>query len=143
MDYKKAIKVCCDIANGCCYLEKVKFVHRDLAARNCLVHCEENGLIVKIGDFGLGKELYSMPVKDYYKQLNSLNKLLPIRWMAPESVCDGVYTNKSDVWSFGIVVWEILTLGYQPYFGMENIQVIEHIKNGGILQIPPKCPPEM
>lgn len=98
---------------------------------------------VKLGDFGMAHELYSSRIKDYYKQVNSINKLLPIRWMSPESICDGVYSSKSDVWSFGVIVWEVLTLGFQPYFGMENMKVIEYVKSGGKLQIPQKCPLEM
>lgn len=113
---------------------------RDIAARNCLVNMNEDETVtVKIGDFGLAREVYSM---HYYKQAND-NKLLPIRWMAPEAIMDGLFTVKSDIWSFGIVLWELLTLGYQPYPGMDNQRVIEHIKNGGTLDIPDKCPKEM
>ena len=96
-------------------------------------------ITVKLGDFGLARELYSM---HYYKQTNN-QKLLPIRWMPPESITDGLFTTKSDIWSFGIVVWEIFTLGYQPYTGMDNKQVIEFVKSGGVLELPKKCPIEM
>ncbi|RNA40848.1 proto-oncogene tyrosine- kinase [Brachionus plicatilis] len=147
LEYKKAIKIFFDISNACTYLESKGFIHRDLAARNCLVHIEQKweseNLIVKLGDFGMAHELYSAPVKDYYKQVDNINKLLPIRWMSPESICEGVYSSKSDVWAFGVIVWEVLTLGFQPYFGMQNIQVIEYVKSGGKLQIPQKCPSEM
>ena len=91
---------------------KKNIILRDLAARNCLLNIEnpdlnsfdllnELNITVKIGDFGLAREIYSM---HYYKQMSS-NKLLPIRWMSPESICDGIYTSKSDVWSFGILLW--------------------------------------
>lgn len=98
---------------------------------------------VKLGDFGMAHQLYSAPIKNYYKQMDNINKLLPIRWMSPESIYEGVYSTKSDMWAFGIIVWEVLTLGFQPYFGMENLQVIEYVKSGGRLQIPQKCPVEM
>jgi len=87
----------------------------------------------------LAREIYS---NDYYKQ-GCNNKLLPIRWMSPESIFDGVFTTQSDVWSFGILLYEILTLGRQPYPGMDNKQVIEFIKNYGINTIPTRCPIEM
>lgn len=100
---------------------------------------EENDVLtVKIGDFGLARDIYSI---HYYKQAN--NNPLPIRWMAPESIIDGLFTNKSDVWSFGILLWEVLTLGYHPYPGMDNQDVIEFVKSGGTLEITAKCPLEM
>lgn len=121
-------------------------VHRDIAARNCLVtSIDENvsgrsdfNIIVKIGDFGLAREMY---VSDYYKQ--SGDRLLPIRWMSPEAIFDGVFTTQSDIWSFGITLWEIMTLGRQPYPGIDNKQVIDTVKNGGVPQIPEKCPLEV
>lgn len=91
----------------------------------------------------MAHQLYSAPIKNYYKQMDNINKLLPIRWMSPESIFEGVYSSKSDMWAFGVIVWEVLTLGFQPYFGMENVQVMEHVKAGGRLQIPQQCPIEM
>lgn len=148
---KTAIKIIIDIAKACCYLEDMKFIHRDLAARNCLIHLDlfqseanlDQSLKVKLGDFGLARELYSKSVKDYYKHINDINKLLPIRWMSPESICEGVFTTKSDVWSFGIIIWEILTLGFQPYRDMTNLQCVEYILKGGSLKLSEKCPIEM
>jgi serine/threonine protein kinase len=90
---------------------------------------------VKIGDFGLSKEIY---VHDYYRQVNN-QKPLPIRWLSPESLLDGIFTTRSDVWSFGVVLYEIVTLGNQPYIGMDNQQVISYIKSGGLLEMPSKC----
>ena len=90
---------------------------------------------MKIGDFGLSKEIY---VHDYYRQVNN-QKPLPIRWLSPESLLDGIFTTRSDVWSFGVVLYEIVTLGNQPYIGMDNQQVISYIKSGGLLEMPSKC----
>jgi len=148
--YKMAVKICLDIVKGCKYLEDMQIIHRDIAARNCLVHIkrknietnkevDDEDLNVKLGDFGFAREIY---MNDYYRQSND-QKPLPIRWMAPESIIDGIFTTHSDIWSFGVVVWEIMTLGQQPYSGMENKEVIEHIRKGGLLSIPDKCPNEM
>lgn len=120
-----------------------------MAARNCLVNIENKDelyackddpnprlkITVKIGDFGLSKEIY---VHDYYRQVNN-QKPLPIRWLSPESLLDGIFTTRSDVWSFGVVLYEIVTLGNQPYIGMDNQQVISYIKSGGLLEMPSKC----
>lgn len=99
---------------------------RDLAARNCLVTHENERRIVKIGDFGLAREVYG---KDYYR-LGEKRGLLPVRWMAPESITDCVFNTKSDVWAFGIVVWEVMTYGITPYETYSIDRVPELVKNG-------------
>nr|AVT56268.1 receptor tyrosine kinase [Jadera sanguinolenta] len=120
------------IACGMKYLAAQHFVHRDLACRNCLVG---NNLTVKIADFGMSRDVYTC---DYYKIGGS--RLLPVRWMSPESVTYGRFTLESDVWSFGVVLWEIYSLGKQPYFGHSNEEVIRLINKGTMLIPPDDCP---
>ncbi|XP_048459316.1 proto-oncogene tyrosine-protein kinase ROS-like [Rhincodon typus] len=132
------IDICLDVAKGCTYLEKMHFVHRDLAARNCLVSIKEYNSTnrkVKIGDFGLARDIYK---NDYYRKEGE--GLLPVRWMAPESLIDGMFTNQSDVWSFGILMWEVMTLGQQPYPARTNLEVLHFVRTGGRLEKPRNCP---
>uniref|UniRef100_A0A8C5JQ84 Tyrosine-protein kinase receptor n=1 Tax=Junco hyemalis TaxID=40217 RepID=A0A8C5JQ84_JUNHY len=135
------LDICLDVCKGCVYLEKMHFIHRDLAARNCLVSEKEYGRssrIVKIGDFGLARDVYK---NDYYRKRGE--GLLPVRWMAPESLIDGVFTSRSDVWAFGVLVWETLTLGQQPYPGFSNTEVLHHVRSGGRLETPNNCPDDL
>ncbi|XP_074094296.1 insulin-like receptor isoform X1 [Cotesia typhae] len=132
LDVPRIIRMAGEIADGMAYLEANKFVHRDLAARNCMV---SKGLVCKIGDFGMARDIYET---DYYKV--GQKGLLPIRWMAPENLSDGVFTSDSDVWSFGIVLYEILTMGELPYQGFSNDDVLSHILKKGIVTIPRNCP---
>ncbi|NXT54616.1 ROS1 kinase, partial [Pluvianellus socialis] len=135
------LDICLDICKGCVYLEKMHFIHRDLAARNCLVsgkEYESSSRVVKIGDFGLARDIYR---NDYYRKRGE--GLLPVRWMAPESLIDGVFTNRSDVWAFGVLVWETLTLGQQPYPGFSNTEVLCHVQSGGRLESPNNCPDDL
>jgi len=114
---------------------------RDLAARNCLLsRNSSNNLVVKIGDFGLAKMIYS---KDYYILKPTSNKPLPIRWMSPESIEFGEFSHKTDTWSFGIVLWEILTNGKQPYPDMGNKEVVQYVIEKGINKLPVDSTPEM
>ncbi|VVC44016.1 Hypothetical protein CINCED_3A003180 [Cinara cedri] len=121
------------ISAGMKYLASQRFVHRDLACRNCLV---SHNLTVKIADFGMSRDIYTC---DYYKVGGS--RLLPVRWMSPESVVYGKFTLESDVWSFGVVLWEIYSLGKQPYYGYSNDEVLKIIHDGILLDIPLNCPP--
>ncbi|PNF32886.1 hypothetical protein B7P43_G01836 [Cryptotermes secundus] len=133
------LAMCVDVARGCRYLEEMHFVHRDLACRNCLVSSgDPQNRIVKIGDFGLARDIYK---NDYYRKEGE--GLLPVRWMAPESLVDGVFTCQSDVWAFGVLIWEIMTLGQQPYPARTNLEVLHYVRNGGRLGRPNNCPEEL
>ncbi|XP_024917835.1 muscle, skeletal receptor tyrosine-protein kinase [Cynoglossus semilaevis] len=123
------------IAAGMAYLSERKFVHRDLATRNCLVGEE---MVVKIADFGLSRNIYSA---DYYKA--NENDAIPIRWMPPESIFYNRYTSESDVWAYGVVLWEIFSHGMQPYYGMGHEEVIYYVRDGHILSCPDNCPLEL
>ncbi|XP_030215152.1 BDNF/NT-3 growth factors receptor isoform X3 [Gadus morhua] len=125
------------IAAGMVYLASQHFVHRDLATRNCLVG--EN-LLVKIGDFGMSRDVYST---DYYRVGVGGHTMLPIRWMPPESIMYRKFTTESDVWSLGVVLWEIFTYGKQPWYQLSNNEVIECITQGRVLQRPRTCPKEV
>ncbi|KAF7652566.1 hypothetical protein LDENG_00095210, partial [Lucifuga dentata] len=123
------------VAAGMAYLSERKFVHRDLATRNCLVGEE---MVVKIADFGLSRNIYSA---DYYKA--NENDAIPIRWMPPESIFYNRYTTESDVWAYGVVLWEIFSHGMQPYYGMGHEEVIYYVRDGHILSCPENCPLEL
>ncbi|XP_045482514.1 insulin-like receptor isoform X2 [Harmonia axyridis] len=132
---KQILQMAIEIADGMAYLSAKKFVHRDLAARNCMV--SEN-LVVKIGDFGMTRDIYET---DYYRK--GTKGLLPVRWMAPESLKDGVFTSSSDVWSYGVVLWEMATLASQPYQGLSNDQVLRYVIDGGVMERPENCPDKL
>uniref|UniRef100_A0A674E262 Tyrosine-protein kinase receptor n=1 Tax=Salmo trutta TaxID=8032 RepID=A0A674E262_SALTR len=128
---REMVQMTAEIADGMAYLNAKKFVHRDLAARNCMV---AQDFTVKIGDFGMTRDIYET---DYYRKGGK--GLLPVRWMAPESLKDGVFTAHSDCWSFGVVLWEISTLAEQPYQGLSNEQVLKFVMDGGYLDRPDNC----
>lgn len=124
---------CLQVAQGLNYLAGLKFVHRDVATRNCLVNHQ---YVVKIADFGLSRDVSTM---DYYR-VGSSAGCMPVRWMSPEALLYGKFTAKSDVWSYGVLMWEVYTYAHQPYGGISNHEVINHIKSGHLLHCPDLCP---
>ncbi|XP_034653781.1 ALK tyrosine kinase receptor [Drosophila subobscura] len=124
-----------DVAKGCRYMESKRFIHRDIAARNCLLSSKGPGRVVKIADFGMSRDIYR---SDYYRKGGKA--MLPIKWMPPEAFLDGIFTSKTDVWSFGILLWEVFSLGRSPYPGQHNTQVMELVVRGGRLGTPTECP---
>ncbi|TNN11703.1 Tyrosine-protein kinase Fyn isoform 1 [Schistosoma japonicum] len=121
------------IASGMAYLEKEHFIHRDLAARNILVG---DNNCVKIADFGLARM-----VEDHYSTyMAQKSTKFPIKWTAPEAALMGRFTIKSDVWSFGIVIYEIITLGQVPYPSMNNTETLHQVSTGYRMPRPINCP---
>ncbi|KAF4084330.1 hypothetical protein AMELA_G00127450 [Ameiurus melas] len=124
-----------DIARGCQYLEENQFIHRDIAARNCLLTCKGPGRVAKIGDFGMARDIYRA---SYYRKGG--RAMLPVKWMPPEAFMEGIFTSKTDTWSFGVLLWEIFSMGYMPYPSRSNQEVLDFVTNGGRMDPPKNCP---
>nr|XP_020653203.1 tyrosine-protein kinase SYK isoform X4 [Pogona vitticeps] len=132
---KNIIELVHQVSMGMKYLEENNFVHRDLAARNVLLVTQH---YAKISDFGLSKALGS---EDYYKA-EHYGKW-PVKWYAPECMNFFKFSSKSDVWSFGVLMWEAFSYGQKPYKGMKGGEVAQMIERGERMESPPACPPEI
>ncbi|CAL8240422.1 unnamed protein product [Merluccius merluccius] len=130
--HQSLLRFMVDIAAGMQYLSSQGFLHRDLAARNCMIG---DSLRVCVADFGLAKKIESS--SDYYRQLTTTR--VPFKWMATESLSENMFTTKSDVWSFGVTMWEIVSRGRVPYPGVQNHELLDLLTRGQRLQMPKDC----
>lgn len=131
LNSNQKLAICGQVAAGMEYLSLLKLTHKDLAARNCMVGRD---LQVKIGYLSLSYDLYNA---EYYR-FNNMQ--IPLRWMPPEAICDDEFSEKSDVWSFGVLAWEIYTFGQMPYHDLTNEEVLKGIRGDLRLPKPENCP---
>lgn len=124
------LDMCIQVCNGMAYLERHNYIHRDLAARNCLVGSEN---IVKVADFGLARYV----LDDQYT--SSGGTKFPIKWAPPEVLNYTRFSSKSDVWAYGVLMWEVFTCGKMPYGRLKNTEVVERVQRGIILERPKAC----
>uniref|UniRef100_A0A672QVE7 Tyrosine-protein kinase n=1 Tax=Sinocyclocheilus grahami TaxID=75366 RepID=A0A672QVE7_SINGR len=135
---KMLIKMAENVVSGMAYLESKKCIHRDLAARNCLVGEES---VVKISDFGMSRQ-----EQDGVYSATGGMKQIPVKWTAPEALNYGRYTTESDVWSFGVLLWETFSRGVTPYtipHNMNNQQTRDEVERGYRMPAPNNCPGEI
>ncbi|XP_054852216.1 tyrosine-protein kinase BTK [Eublepharis macularius] len=115
------LEMCKDVCEAMEYLESKQFLHRDLAARNCLVHKQGT---IKVSDFGLSRYVLD---DDY---ISSMGSKFPVRWSPPEVLLYSKFSSKSDIWAFGVLMWEVYTLGKMPYERFNNSETTEHVTKG-------------
>jgi tyrosine-protein kinase Tec len=128
------LDMCIQICKGMAYLERHNYIHRDLAARNCLVGTEN---VVKVADFGLARYV----LDDQYT--SSGGSKFPIKWAPPEVLNYTRFSSKSDVWAYGVLMWEVFTCGKMPYGRLKNTEVVERVQKGMILEKPKACDKEV
>ncbi|XP_064194519.1 inactive tyrosine-protein kinase transmembrane receptor ROR1-like isoform X1 [Anguilla rostrata] len=132
LDHSDLLRLSAQVAAGMEYLSGRSFVHKDLAARNVLVG---ERMHLKISDLGLSRDAYT---SDYLYAPN--RRPLPVRWMSPEAIACGTFTTDSDIWAFGVVLWEIFSFGLQPYCGFSSQEVVDVVHQRQLLACPPSCP---
>lgn len=131
------ISIAKQIANGMEYLADKGYVHRELCTKNCIIG---KGMVVKISNLGFS---WKGPNSDYYSLDINERALYPVRWLPLETIRFGTFAEDSDIWSFGVVLWEIYSSGMTPYYGMNEDEVISLVDEGDILPCPKECPKEM
>uniref|UniRef100_A0A5F8GFI6 Protein tyrosine kinase 7 (inactive) n=1 Tax=Monodelphis domestica TaxID=13616 RepID=A0A5F8GFI6_MONDO len=132
---KQKVSLCTQVALGMEHLSNSRFVHRDLAARNCLISAQRQ---VKVSSLGLSKDVYN---SEYY---HFRHAWIPLRWMPPEAVLEGDFSTKSDVWAFGVLMWEVFTHGEMPHDGQADDEVLADLQAGKArLPQPEGCPAKL
>ena len=133
------VQMALQIASAVIYLHKRRIIHRDLATRNCFVTtADDNSFLVKVADNALSRDLFP---NDYHCLGDNENR--PIKWMALESLVRKEFSTGSDVWSFGVTLWELMTLGQQPYFEVDPFEMADYLRDGYRLFQPINCPDKL